>query len=225
MKYIRSSQSLLCCWLSDLWVYRANSIGDRFMTDSDTFTQLQLQIASLERENQRLKQENTQLKELTLLDPLTGIANKRYLEQVLEQEYKNALRSQEPLGILVIDLDRFKQYNDTYGHLAGDRLLLKVATMLQQELRRPKDMLFRFGGEEFTCILPNTSLSGVTKVGSKLLAAARNCGTTISVGAICVDVAQLQYPLQLLEIADRAMYQAKKQGRDCLVAINKIDLG
>ncbi len=111
----------------------------------------------------------------------------------------------------------------SYGHLAGDRLLVKVATLLQQELHQPKDMLFPYGGEEFTCILPNTTLAGVRTVATKLLEIVRNCGATISIGAVCVDVSYLKYPQQLLQIADLAMYQAKKQGRDRLVVIDKID--
>ena len=183
-------------------------------------TKLQSKIKNLERENQKLKQENIELKQLTLIDPLTGIANRRYLKQILQQEYRNAMRHNSSLGLIVIDLDKFKQYNDSYGHLAGDRLLIQVANLLQQELQRPKDMLFRYGGEEFTCLLPNTTLIGVEEVATKLLKTARNCQITISVGAICVQASKFNSPLELLEIADRAMYQAKNQGRDRLVLVS-----
>ncbi len=180
---------------------------------------LQTQIENLEQENLRLKQENRKLQQLILLDPLTRIANRGYFEQSLQQEYKNAVRCSHPLGLLMIDLDRFKQYNDTYGHLAGDRLLIKVALALKETLQRPKDMLFRYGGEEFVCLLPNTNSLGVKVVAQKFITRARLCGITISVGAVSAQVSPLNHPQELVETADRAMYQAKFQGRDRLVLV------
>ena len=102
----------------------------------------------------------------------------------------------------------------------GRSLVIQVSTLLEQELPRPKDMLFRYGGEEFTCLLPNTTANGVEEVATKLLKAARNSEITISIGAICVQFSKLIFPLQLLEIADRAMYQAKNQGRGRLVLVS-----
>lgn len=183
--------------------------------------QLHSKIERLEQENQKLRQENDRLKQSTLIDFLTGLPNRRYLEKVLQQEYNNALRYNYPLGILALDLDRFKLYNDTYGHLAGDRLLLEVAILLKQVLQRPKDMLFRYGGEEFTCILPDTPVAGVEKVAQKLLQNVRLSGVTVSIGAICVTVSRQEHPYQLLEIADKAMYQAKLAGRDRLVLVDR----
>ncbi|MEM8674164.1 MAG: GGDEF domain-containing protein [Cyanobacteria bacterium P01_G01_bin.67] len=174
-------------------------------------------MASLQRENVRLKLENERLTKLSLLDPLTGIANRRYLERNLEQEYKNSLRHSHNLGLLMIDLDRFKLYNDHFGHQAGDQLLIEITLAFKEVLRRPKDMLFRYGGEELICLLPNTSVAGVTQVGHKLLTTARNCCVTVSIGAICANASKLESPQQLLEIADQAMYQAKNQGRDRLI--------
>lgn len=178
---------------------------------------LQTQIENLEQENLRLKQENRKLQQLVLLDPLTRIANRGYFEQSLQQEYKNAVRCSHPLGLLMIDLDRFKQYNDTHGHLAGDRLLIKIALALKETLHRPKDMLFRYGGEEFVCLLPNTNVSGVKRVAQNLIVTARLCDVTISIGAVSVQVSPLNHPQELVEAADRAMYQAKLQGRDRVV--------
>lgn len=180
---------------------------------------LQTQIENLEQENLRLKQENRKLQQLVLLDPLTRIANRGYFEQSLQQEYKNALRCSHPLGLLMIDLDRFKQYNDTYGHLAGDRLLIKVALALKETLHRPKDMLFRYGGEEFVCLLPNTNSFGVKLVAQKFIARARLCGITISIGAVSAQVSPVNHPQELVETADRAMYEAKLQGRDRLILV------
>ncbi|MEM7759733.1 MAG: GGDEF domain-containing protein [Cyanobacteria bacterium P01_A01_bin.40] len=174
-------------------------------------------LASLQRENIRLKLENERLTKLSLLDPLTGIANRRYLERNLQQEYKNSLRHSHNLGLLMIDLDRFKLYNDHFGHQAGDQLLIEITLTFEEVLRRPKDMLFRYGGEELICLLPNTSVEGVTQVGQKLLTTARKCGVTVSIGAICANASKLESPQQLLEIADQAMYQAKNQGRDRLI--------
>lgn len=181
---------------------------------------LQTQIGKLQQEILRLKQENRKLQQLILLDPLTGIANRGYFEQSLQQEYKNAVRCSHPLGLLMIDLDRFKEYNDTYGHLAGDRLLIKIALALKETLHRPKDMLFRYGGEEFVCLLPNTNSPGVKRVAQKFIAKARLCGITISLGAVSALVSPLNHPHELVEIADRAMYQAKLKGRDRLVLVD-----
>ena len=174
-------------------------------------------LASLRQENIRLKKENERLKKLSLLDSLTGIANRRYLEQNLKQEYNNSLRHSHSLGLMMIDLDRFKLYNDQFGHQAGDQLLIKITLAFKELLRRPKDMLFRYGGEELICLLPNTSVEGVNKVGQKLLTTARNCGVTVSIGAICGNVSELESPQQLIEIADQLMYRAKRQGRDRLI--------
>ena len=192
-----------------------------FASEIYSSASLQTKLENLEQENWRLKQENRKLQQLILLDPLTRIANRGYFEQSLLQEHKNAIRCSHPLGLLMIDLDRFKQYNDTYGHSAGDRVLIKVALALKETLHRPKDMLFRYGGEEFACLLPNTKIAGVERVAQKFISTARLCDVTVSIGAVSANVSPLNSPRELLDAADRAMYQAKIRGRDRLVLVRQ----
>ncbi|MFA9202275.1 MAG: diguanylate cyclase domain-containing protein, partial [Candidatus Nanopelagicaceae bacterium] len=108
----------------------------------------------------RLQTANQKLQKLAILDGLTGIANRRYFDLVLDKEWQRLAREQQPLSLILCDIDYFKAYNDTYGHQQGDRCLKQVAQILQQSTRRPADLVARYGGEEFAIILPNTDLQG-----------------------------------------------------------------
>ncbi len=164
---------------------------------------------------------------LGLVDALTGLPNRRALDMDLEREWLNMERSDDPLSLLMIDLDHFKHYNDTYGHLAGDHCLRAVAQAMRTTLRRPRDHIARFGGEEFAILLPNTPCLAAKLLADALHKAVRDAfaagnegpGVTISVGISCAHAKQLKSARDLLDVADRALYGAKGAGRDTTVTI------
>ncbi|MFZ3130959.1 MAG: PAS domain S-box protein, partial [Desulfosporosinus sp.] len=166
-----------------------------------------------------------ELQRLSFLDGLTGIANRRYFDKNLEKELKRAVRSGSPLTLIMCDIDYFKLYNDTYGHLAGDKCLIKVAHTLQGTLKRPTDIVARYGGEEFAVILPSTGTDGAARVAEKLRARIESlgidhCGSliskhlTISLGVATIYPEPNSSSMALINAADRALYQAKENGRN-----------
>ncbi|NOZ13229.1 MAG: diguanylate cyclase [Acidobacteria bacterium] len=176
----------------------------------------------VEERTRQLNQLNRKLADLARTDALTGIANHRYLMHQLEQDWKTAFRNSTPLSLLFIDLDRFKEYNDTHGHQVGDHCLKKIAGILQNELKRPRDFLARYGGEEFVAILPETEKAGALNTAEILRAAVeKNCrdrlGTvliTISVGVSTAVPLNHHNFEKLIAAADTALYQAKNAGRN-----------
>jgi diguanylate cyclase (GGDEF)-like protein len=166
-------------------------------------------------------------------DHLTGLFNRRYLEEAIAREWRRAVReSPSPLSLLSIDVDHFKAYNDRFGHPAGDGALRRVAHVLQRNLRRPGDLVGRFGGEEFLACLPLTDAAGAAAAAESLRAEVEAlrlphpdnaCGVvTISVGVATVpDPARsVTGELHLLALADAAMYRAKEQGRNRVAIAN-----
>ena len=161
------------------------------------------------------------------VDALTGIGNRRAFSESLDTEVRAAMRTGTPLGLLMMDIDYFKPYNDHYGHPAGDRCLREVATMLQRVVRRPRDRLARYGGEEFVVLLPGTPVDGVLEVGREVIEQmrklrlphlARQGGdiVTLSVGAASIVPKHIDEAGTLLRKADDALYEAKAAGRDRL---------
>ncbi|WP_017296957.1 response regulator [Nodosilinea nodulosa] len=172
----------------------------------------------------RLREANHQLQQLTLIDSLTQVANRRRFDEYLLQEWGRGGRDRRPLSVIICDIDYFKGYNDHYGHPAGDRCLQQVAKALSQGINCTDDLVTRYGGEEFAVVLPNTSLAGAAAVSDRLVQAVRALGlphaaaphatVTISCGVASV-VPQLSYlPSDLVVTADQALYQAKAQGRN-----------
>ncbi|QMT59415.1 diguanylate cyclase [Legionella sp. PC997] len=164
------------------------------------------------------------LQEMSYRDGLTGIANRRRFDDFLKQEWNRALRYSKPLSIIMMDIDFFKRYNDSLGHLAGDDALKYVARALKNRVTRSTDLLARYGGEEFTCILPDTQMAGSLKFAESLRQAVFKLKLphpdsvispfiTISVGVACCLPKEdnLNY---LLNFADEALYRAKSQGRN-----------
>ena len=177
-----------------------------------------------------LKLRADQLAELSLIDPLTQIPNRRRLDESLENEWKRAQREGKPLSILMIDIDHFKAYNDTYGHSAGDACLCQVARALMEGVSRPGDMVARYGGEEFAVILPGTDLQPATHIANHLrerildleIPHHKSSTTTrVSVSIGCASTNGKIYsssPVELLRQADARLYQSKKLGRNCVSA-------
>ena len=167
---------------------------------------------------------NKKLKRLTHLDPLTKVQNRRSLQHSLFQEWKSAHRNKTPLSVLMIDIDFFKSYNDSLGHLKGDSCLQKVAKALSQAITRPRDLVARYGGEEFLVLLPETDSYGASQVAARLHQAILEKGIdhpeseisdyiTVSMGISSTDSCA-RSPEELCDQADKALYEAKKQGRN-----------
>ncbi len=165
------------------------------------------------------------LERLAALDSLTGIYNRRFGITRLHEEFGRALRMNAPIGLLMMDLDHFKQVNDTYGHLAGDRVLLRIARVARSVLREG-DIMVRYGGEEFLAILPGASRHDVTNVGERLRRKVSETSieegdesikVTISLGGISFPENDVPNETELVNRADQALYQAKESGRNCVV--------
>jgi len=171
-----------------------------------------------------LRDTNAQLLLLASLDGLTGIANRRSLDEYFAQEWSRAVRQQTPLALLMIDIDHFKQFNDLYGHPAGDRCLQAVAGALRERVQRAQDCVARFGGEEFALVLPDTDRKGAMHIAEQLrltiqaLAiphrAAADGHVTVSIGCAVVLPSNAEDPATLLQMADSALYSAKLAGRN-----------
>ena len=188
--------------------------------------------AELERKVQERTQElqllNEKLYRISVQDGLTGIANRRYFDEFLGREWLRAKREQQPLALIMLDVDWFKHYNDTYGHVDGDQCLQKVAEVLQSMAKRPADLAARYGGEEFALILPNTDAAGAKELGNQILEAVRRLDIvnetsetskviTVSLGVAAWIPSEHEGPHKLIRSADQALYQAKKTGRNQLV--------
>lgn len=165
------------------------------------------------------------LEQIAALDGLTGIPNRRRFDEALAQEWSRCQRSGLPLSLIVADVDQFKQYNDTLGHAAGDRVLQDVAAALRQAARRPGDLAARYGGEEFVLLLPETDATQAQQLANELLqrVAARNLAhpassaatrVSLSLGGVTTIPVMDEVALNFFRRADAALYQAKAQGRN-----------
>ncbi|MEI6987270.1 MAG: diguanylate cyclase, partial [Rhodospirillaceae bacterium] len=193
-----------------------------------------LWIRQLARWNREITEKNVQLAEANAIvlamartDGLTGIANRRWFDESLAQELARAIRSQTSIGLLLIDIDCFKLFNDNYGHSAGDDCLRIVAQALQGIVKRPPDLVARYGGEEIVCILPGTDSTGVEAVGNDILDAVRALAiphalskasdiVTVSSGGISIIPKAGMTPRQVIKAVDAMLYVSKEAGRNRL---------
>ncbi len=163
--------------------------------------------------------------QMSLTDPLTGLPNRRYLEDRLFEEVERSKRYDTPLAFMIIDVDHFKSYNDLYGHTNADRVLVKTAHILRNSIRAI-DMSARFAGDEFCIVLPETELAAAARIAERLRAAISNTEyhsekgelmgkVTLSIGISSFSPTR-QSPLSVIETADSALYQAKTRGRNCI---------
>lgn len=157
-------------------------------------------------------------------DPLTSLANRRYFKETLDAYWRNAIRQKDPLSLLMIDVDRFKVFNDTFGHVAGDDCLRKVAGAIQNISKRPLDFSARLGGEEFGMLLPDTSEDGAMAIAQRVIEAIDDLAiphliggvpslVSVSIGTATCIPEHLEDPTRLIELADEALYRAKASGR------------
>lgn len=173
----------------------------------------------------RLVEVTNRLGRLSSIDSLTQVPNRRFFDEVLETEWKRWRRSGDPLSLVLLDIDFFKQFNDTAGHQAGDNCLKQVAAILSSRVRRSGDLLARYGGEEFVLLLPNTDTSGAYHFAEELRSSIEQAliphpGTetqgivTISLGVANLAKGQKATAEDLISMADAAMYGSKRAGRN-----------
>ncbi len=172
-----------------------------------------------------LKLANEHLSRLSFADALTGLANRRRLDETLEMEWRRALRLQTPLAVVMIDIDSFKAYNDALGHLAGDQCLVAVADVIRDAANRAGDFAARYGGEEFMIVIPGSDHASATGHAENIRLACENCAiahpnspagpvVTISLGVAAGVPSETQSLATLISQADAALYRAKSEGRN-----------
>ncbi|MFB2878018.1 diguanylate cyclase domain-containing protein [Floridanema aerugineum] len=174
---------------------------------------------------QKLETANQELQQLADVDSLTNLANRRQFDRYLSQQWQQMRRQIDWLSLIIIDVDYFKLYNDSYGHLAGDFCLQQVAKAIKSSVQRVTDLVARYGGEEFAVILPATSAEGALQLAEKIIKNVRKLEivheksavssfVSVSLGAASVIPEKEMTPASLIALADGALYAAKSSGRD-----------
>ena len=182
---------------------------------------------SLRDRNKQLREARQQLTDLANIDELTGLGNRRVVNKVLREEVNRARRAGTSISVVLIDVDHFKNYNDTYGHPAGDEVLRSLGEIMQNATARAGEVIARYGGEEFIAILPNTELSDAVRMAERLQTLVREENMphrssevadriTISQGVASVRPTEDIDPASIVDSADAALYRAKREGRNCI---------
>ncbi|UNC90810.1 GGDEF domain-containing protein [Candidatus Contubernalis alkaliaceticus] len=173
-----------------------------------------------------LKNAFKKLDELSHIDSLTGLYNRRHFNEVYAKEWNSTIRNKTKLSLIMVDIDYFKKYNDNYGHLQGDECLKAVAEVIKSAVRRPRDLVARFGGEEFVVLLPETDINGATFIGKYILALVRKMNiehvaspwqkiVTVSLGIATKSPEENLTKEEFINNSDKALYLAKDSGRNC----------
>jgi diguanylate cyclase (GGDEF)-like protein len=185
-------------------------------------------LTERKRQEERLRRANELLARQSTTDGLTGVGNRRLFDQLLQTEWQRAARSGRPLALLMVDIDHFKQYNDGYGHVAGDDCLRRIATLLRSCAGRSGESVCRYGGEEFAMLLIDTDLAGAQVVAQRCLdsvrlAAIEHVGSpvrrsvSLSIGVASFVPRSGEPAQRLIQVADAALYEAKQAGRARLI--------
>ena len=221
----------------DDYIQRALDTGaDVYLKKPISVAQVLGQINALERiiemkskldmVNRELQDANQALKQMARLDGLTQIPNRRTFDERIEIEVARSSNATTPLSLMMCDIDCFKQFNDSFGHLAGDTTLKRVAKAIESSLDHDTDLVARYGGEEFVVVLPDTPIHSAFKVANRMIKAIANLGirhdpalapvdrVSISIGVACAAGQTPMTPNELIEKADKALYQAKETGRN-----------
>lgn len=188
-------------------------------------------IVRVTRDITEIKGLEDELRSLTLTDALSGIANRRKLDLFFEREWASAVRNKSVISLMMIDIDYFKLFNDTYGHQAGDDCLRAVARMIDSILMRPGDIVVRYGGEEFAVVMPGTDKKGALVMGEKIRAGVEGLNIehnsykkgviTISLGVASLKPKKKDSPKDLFGVADKALYRSKEDGRNMVTFLAK----
>lgn len=192
--------------------------------------ELKRQRDMLEHLSQELAEKNSILESLAREDGLTGVANRRQFDEILDAEIRRSGRTGQPLSLVLCDIDFFKSYNDCYGHLAGDDCLRSIGILLKRVFRRVGDLVARYGGEEFAVILPNTEADQAAQLAEALRQEMQAAGLphksssiadniTISVGVVTASCTDEHGPEWFIGMADNAMYKSKENGRNRVTVV------
>ena len=209
-----------CVWIRDVVHVVRNDAGE-----VDSLIGFMFDISERKRAEEKLLRLHEELEALSLTDWLTGIANRRMFDQRLETEWNDSRRSAKPLSLLLVDVDWFKQYNDAYGHVEGDACLRRVAGVLRDAARRPRDMAARFGGDEFSLLLPETDAAtahALARDFAKAVAALRiphgrsGAGevVSVSIGVATRSAGDADDAGAFVRVVDQMLYVAKRRGRN-----------
>ena len=193
----------------------------------DSLIGFMFDISERKKTEQELITLQKELEELSFQDGLTGIANRRMFDTVIETEWLKARQNHQPLSLIIIDIDFFKEYNDCYGHLQGDDCLIQVAQTLNSVAGRARDFFGRFGGEEFVMLLPETDENAAWSIAERCRQALfkkqiphENSKVsqllTISLGVSTMIPTNDTHFMELMDNADKQLYQAKQKGRNCI---------
>lgn len=228
---MRRDKSIFNIEVNSEFVRNANGQPIRMVFIIRDITQRKLVEQQIQELVQQLEIEKNTAQLNSITDSLTGLVNRRYFDKALETEYYRVKRSGATLSLIMLDVDHFKLFNDTYGHLAGDDCLQNIGTLLKTIVGRAPDIVARYGGEEFAVILPETESSGAEVLAERIrkgveeLAIAHSTSdaseyVTVSLGVVSGNPDSLAAPKQLMALADEALYCAKNKGRNRIVVVN-----
>ena len=208
-----------------IWIRDVVHVVRKPNGEVDSLVGFMFDISERKKQEQELETLKKQLEEYSYQDGLTGIANRRFFEDSYQREWLNAQREQQPLTLMLLDIDYFKQYNDYNGHILGDACLKQIAQLLKKSVSRPRDLVARFGGEEFVLILPDTSQASAIEVVERILQSIRTADIchssspldqrlSVSLGVKTIIPTQKNDKMAFLKEVDQNLYLAKERGRN-----------